>query len=147
MRNKILVSELSKVFDYNPWQDILEKVEGLEEYMCADDIRICKEEVIGYNGRFKIPKKGYSLNHNNVRSRRHEHIIRIKSLMLANPEMWKPISINTDWLTLSPILEDGHHRLMAAQFMNLESINVELGGLMEIMEEYFPESYKLKLFN
>lgn len=144
MSGKLLISELENYFQYAPWPDIIDR--DTKEIIDISEVKITEEEVLSYNGKITIHKHGYDLNYKNRKSRREEHIVRIRAILLQDPDLWKPISVDHDWMTFDPIVCDGHHRLFAAKILKLESINAEWSGMWEVYKEHFPISIERGLF-
>jgi hypothetical protein len=109
------------------------------------ETEITVEDVLNYAGQNKSYEDDYRIDYIKSDDRRIEHIQRIRSIMQISPLLWKPISLDMDWTTSEPVLDDGHHRVFAASIMKLDTIPVEWSGYKEIIQMNFPKSFQLGL--
>lgn len=132
----ILTKELFSVF---PEEDMCYRWIDVEQ-------GITVKEVLNYKGPEKSYSNDYKIKYTeDLINNRIEHIQRIRSIMRISHLLWKPISLDMDWTTSEPVLEDGHHRTFAASIMKLDTIPVEWSGYKEIMKLNFPKSFQLGL--
>jgi hypothetical protein len=132
--SRLLVSELLKGYDdpFHFWRDL-----GYKKPLTRDEIMNASYDP----SRFRSE---YTKKYTHDRSRegdsfvRAEHIHRVRRC-LENPEAWPPLRMyHNTWDEF--LLVDGHHRLLAAHLLEIESVPVVWAGIWERLCDLYPKS-------
>ena len=124
----IKVSRLREYFDYDYcWNGIYVSLKDVEDYM-------------------KQEKKTYNLDCCDKYMEewnKNDHIERI-AFFIDHPQEITPIYLDNKCIGMNilpiPILEDGHHRFMAAMYRNDDTIPAHYSGLVKLLEYLKGES-------
>lgn len=131
---RLLVSEILEGYDdpFHMWHDL-----GPKNPLTRDEIMTATYDPTAFRSK-------YTKKYTHDRSRdgdpfvRAEHIHRIRRC-LENPSAWPPLKMyHTTYDSF--YLIDGHHRLLAAYLLDLESVPVVWAGTWENLCARYPKS-------
>lgn len=111
---------------------------------CDISTPITDDEILAYDGpASRLPPYEWKL-HTTESQMRLEHIQRIVALT-RNPDTWEPLDLldgSDDEDAGHLTLDDGHHRVRAAQLLDLPSLPIRYCGLWQTIRTAFPASYR-----